>query len=194
MKQFLSALAVIALICLPVAGEEVAFSFRGTIHELDGEFSYFTGQTFEIRYSFERTTDDVEPGDRRSGLYLGAIKSGTLTISRGEEYLTWVLKPEESPNFIEVRNLDTEDAYSASASASGPLEGGAIPIAFIVELMDGNATAVDSDALPSALNIESFPHQRIVRFAFIASDQNTYRTVGVITSANTPVPSTTAGR
>ena len=63
MKSLLSALGTAALICIPVLGEEVTFSFRGTVHELDGEFSYFSGQPFEITYSFENTTGDAVPED-----------------------------------------------------------------------------------------------------------------------------------
>ena len=64
MKRVLSALVMVIIICITAKAEEVTFSFRGTVHELDGEFNYFAGQPFEITYSFERTTKDVDP--RRS--------------------------------------------------------------------------------------------------------------------------------
>jgi len=191
MKQFLSALAMIAMTCLPAVGEEVAFSFRGTVHELDGEFSYFTGQTFEIIYSFERTQDDVDFGDPRSGSYPGVIKSGRLTISRGDETLTWVVESGGPHNFIQVKNLDAADFYSAGVSVSGPVGRDAIPASFTIELIDGDSAALNSDELPTALEVESFRRQKIVRFSFKGTDQNVYSTVGVITSADTPVaPST----
>lgn len=188
MKQFLSALAVTAIFCLPAAGEEIAFGFRGTVHELDGEFSYLTGQTFEILYTFETATEDADPGNLHSGRYAGAIKSGTLTISRGDASLTWRADPKGAHSFIEVENLDDADCYSAGLSVSGPIGEVEIPVSFIVELRDESATAVSSDALPTALNVDAFRHQRIVRFTFRSVEQNTYSTIGVITAAYAPVP------
>jgi hypothetical protein len=52
---------------------------------LDGEFSCFSGEPFEITYFFEPATADATPDDYETGNYIGAIKSGTLAIfaSRG---------------------------------------------------------------------------------------------------------------
>ena len=71
MKHFLGVLVVVVMGCIPAIGEEVTFSFRGTVHELDGEFSYFTGHRFEIIYSFENTTEDADLSDPESGRYEG---------------------------------------------------------------------------------------------------------------------------
>jgi len=80
MKHLLSALVMVIVICISAKAEEVTFTFRGTVHELDTEFAYFGGRPFEITYSFERTTKDANPGDTESGRYVGAIKSGRLTL------------------------------------------------------------------------------------------------------------------
>ena len=115
MKLLLSALVMVAMICIAAKAEEVIFSFGGTVHELDGEFNYFTGQPFEITYSFDRATNDADPGDPKSGQYVGAIKSGSLTIYTRNRTLTWAVKPEGPCNFIEAKNLDALDSYSAGA-------------------------------------------------------------------------------
>lgn len=136
MKRILSALILVIVVCITAKAEEVIYSFGGTVHELDGEFNYFAGQPFEITYSFERTTNDVDPGDPKSGQYIGAIKSGNLTIFTRDRTLTWVVKPDEPTNIIEVKNLDAVDSYSASASISGLEVGNEIPASFIIELID----------------------------------------------------------
>ncbi len=180
MKHFLGALVIVLVISIPVNGEEITFSFRGTVHEMDGELNYFTGQTFELTYSFECATYDADPDDPESGRYLGAIKSGTLTLYKDSVPVEWIIEPDGSHNFIEVKNLDSKDAYSASVSISGPVTGDDIPAYFIVELTDNDATAFQNDALPSSLEIQSFSDQRIVRLTFIVGPQ-TYTTIGVIT-------------
>jgi hypothetical protein len=188
MKHLLSTLVIFTMICISAKGEEVTFRFRGTVHELDGQFSYFTGQPFEIIYSFENTTDDADPGDPESGSYIGAIKSGTLTIFKDNEPFHWVVEPDGSHNIIEVKNLDTADSYSASVSVSGPVVGSEIPAEFQIELIDRNATALGNDELPSSLRIPSFNSQSTVRFTFIGARQSVYSTLGIITSGDTPIP------
>jgi hypothetical protein len=105
MKHLLSGLVIAILICSAAKGEEVTFSFRGTIHELDGEFSYFTGHPFEITYSFDTTTDDANPGDSESGRYAGAIRSGSLTIFAANETFKWVVEPDGPENIGEPLGL-----------------------------------------------------------------------------------------
>jgi hypothetical protein len=187
MKRLLNALAVVVIICIMAKAEEVTFSFRGTVHELDGEFNYFTGQPFEITYSFDRATNDSDPGNQ-SGRYIGAIKSGSLTIFTRERTLTWAVKPDGFYNMIEVSNLDAVDSYSAGASISGMESGNEIPASFIVELTDDKATALSNDELPASLKIPSFGLHRVVQFTFVGITKHTYSTIGVITSYKTPVP------
>jgi len=187
MKHLLSALVIFFMICTAVKGEEHTFSFSGTMHELDGEYSYFTGQPFEIVYTFESKTYDADPDDPESGIYSGAIKSGILTISSGRESIHWVVDPDGASNAIEVKDLDAADSYVASASVSGPAVGRKIPAYFRIELMDRDATALSSDKLPSSLEIRSFDNHRIVQFTFIGSRQYVYSTLGIITSAKAPV-------
>lgn len=196
MKHLLSTLVVFTVICISAKGEEVTFRFRGTVHELDGQFSYFTGQPFEIIYSFESTTADANPNDPESGSYIGAIKSGTLTIYKDSEPYNWVVEPDGPHNIIEVKNFDTTDSYSAGATVSGPVGGSEIPAYFQIELIDGDATALNNDALPSSLEIPSFDYQSTVRFTFVGARQSVYSTLGIITSGNTPVPhsDTTVGK
>ena len=193
MKHLLSGLVMAILICSAAKGEEVTFSFRGTIHELDGEFSYFTGHPFEITYSFDATTDDANSSDPESGHYTGAIRSGSLTIFTANETFIWVVKPDGPENIIEAKNLDTADSYTASASISGPSVGGEIPATFIVELIDSDANALNNDALPSSLQFLSFDRQRVAKFTFTGSRQLHYATWGIITSASTPVSYTDSG-
>jgi hypothetical protein len=186
MKHLLSSLVIVFLICISAKGEEVTFGFRGTVHELDGEFSYFSGQPFEIIYSFERTTDDANPDDPESGSYIGAIKSGTLTIFKGSESFKWVVEPDGSHNIIEVNNLKIVDSFLAGVNVSGIVAGSEIHAYFLVELMDRNAAALSNDKLPSSLEIRSFDH-RIVQFTFIGIRQTIYSTLGIITSGNAPI-------
>ncbi len=186
MKHLLSALVI--MVCVSANGEEITFSFRGAVHELDGEFNYFSGQPFEITYSFESTTDDANPDDPESGIYIGAIKSGIFTIFTARGSFNWVVEPDGPHNIIEVKNLDTADSYFASVSVSGPVVGNEIPAYFVIELIDGDASALSNDALPSSMEISSFDHQRIVRFTFIGTGQYVYSTLGIITSWNTRSP------
>ena len=186
MKRLLSAFFMVAMMCIAAKAEEVTFSFRGTVHELDGEFNYFTGQPFEITYSFDRATKDADPSDPKSGQYLGAINSGSLTIFTRNRTLTWAVKPDGPYNLIEVKNLDARDSYSAGASISGLEVGNEIPASFIIELTDDKATALSNDALPSSLKISSFGLQRIVQFTFIGSTKYTYSAMGILTSDNPP--------
>jgi hypothetical protein len=186
MKRLLSAVAMVTMICIAAKAEEVVFSFRGTVHELDGEFNYFTGQPFEITYSFDRATNDADPSDPKSGKYIGAIKSGSLTIFTRNRTLTWAIKPDGPYNIIEAKNGDASDSYSAGASISGLETGNEIPASFIIELTDDRATALSNDALPSSLKISSFGLQRIVQFTFVGAAKHTYSTIGVITSDSAP--------
>ncbi len=187
MKYLLSVLAIVIMIGTSAQGEELTFRFRGTIHELDGEFSFFSGQPFEIIYSFENTTHDANPHDSESGSYRGAIKSGILTIFTGSESFSWVVEPDISHNIIEVKNLDTADSYLAGASVSGPDVGRKIPTYFLIGLMDKDATALSNDGLPSSLEIPSFDQHRIVQFTFIGARQSVYSTLGIITSGEAPI-------
>lgn len=187
MKHLLSVFVAVILICGAAKGEEVTFSFRGTVHEMDGEFNYFTGHPFEITYSFDTTTEDAHPNDPESGSYAGAIKSGSLTIFAARETLKWIVEPDGSQNIIETKNLDTTDSYMASVSIAGPAVGGEIPATFIIELIDSDANALSNDDLPSSLDILSFDRQRIAKFTFTGSRQLNYATWGIITSAGTPV-------
>jgi hypothetical protein len=186
MKRFLSALVLTVLISAAAKAEEVVFSFRGTVHELDGEFNYFTGQQFEITYSFDRAAVDADPGDARSGRYIGAIKSGSLTIFTRNRVLTWSVKPDEPYNIIEVKNLEGLDSYSASASICGLEAGNDIPASFILELTDDKADALNNDGLPASLKSSSFGLNRIVLFTFVGSTKHIYSTIGVITSDSAP--------
>jgi hypothetical protein len=188
MKRFLSLLAMVIIICTLAKAEEGTFTFRGTTHELDTEYAYLGGRPFEITYSFERTTKDANSGEPKSGRYVGAIKSGSLTIFADGKTRNWVIKPDGPNNIIEVKHLKNADSYSASASISGKGSGNEIPAAFIIELIDDSATALGNDALPSSLKLKSFNSQKIVRFTFIGSLQHIYETWGIITSGNTPTP------
>jgi hypothetical protein len=186
-KHLLSVLLVFIVFSFHAKAEEIAFGFRGTVHELDGEFSYFSGQQFEIVYSFERATDDANPDDPESGSYIGAIKSGSLTIFCERGNFRWDAEPDGPYNFIEVKNHGTADSYSASVSVSGPVDGSEIPAFFIIELIDGDAAALSNDTLPLTLEIPSFNHQRVVKFTFIGLRQYAYSALGIITSGNTPI-------
>jgi hypothetical protein len=188
MKRLLIVLGMILVFCIAAKAEEVVFSFRGTVHELDGEFNYFTGLPFEITYVFDPATNDANPDDTESGRYPGAIKSGSLAIFTRNGTLTWYVNPDGPGNIIEVKNLDAMDSYAAGASISGLEAGNDIPAAFIIEMTDDRAAALRNDMLPSSLNLASFGSQRIVQFTFIGITKSTYSTIGIITSGNTPVP------
>ena len=188
MRHLLNALVLVAMICVTAKAEEVTFSFRGTVHEMDGEFNYFTGQPFEITYTFERTTKDADPSDPKSGQYIGAIKSGSLAIFTRDRTLTWAVNPDGPENIIEVKKLDKVDSYSASVSISGLETGNGIPAAFTLELIDDKASALINDALPASLKIGSFGSQRIVHFTFVGITKYTFTTLGILTSGNAPVP------
>jgi hypothetical protein len=192
MKYLLSALATVLMICITANAEEVTFSFRGTLHELDGEYSFFTGQPFEITYSFESETHDADPDNTDSGSYVGAIRSGAFTIYIGGKSFNWVVEPDGPHNIIEVKNLETEDSYSAGVAISDPVDGSEIPASFLVQLIDGGGTAISSDALPLSLEMSSFNHS-IVQFTFIGRRQSVYSTWGIITSGNVPVPNPRIG-
>ena len=81
MKHLLSGLVAVILICSAAKGEEVTFSFRGTIHETDGEFSYFTGHPFEITYSFDTATDDADPAAHHFDRSISRPPVETVTCS-----------------------------------------------------------------------------------------------------------------
>ena len=188
MKRLLNVLFMAVIICVSAKAEEATFTFKGSMHELDTEFSYFGGRPFELTYSFEVTTVDANPGDPESGRYIGAIKSGSLTIFGDGRTYKWVIKPDGPNNVIEVKHLKNTDSYSASASISNQGSGNEIPVAFIVELIDDSATALSNDALPSFLKFKSFNFPKIVKFTFTGALQHIYGTWGIITSANTPTP------
>jgi hypothetical protein len=186
MKHLLNALVIVILICVSARGEEVTFGFRGTVHELDGEFSYFSGHPFEITYSFETATDDSSPGDDESGIYIGAIMSGTLTIFTDNGTIEWIVEPDGHDNIIEVKNSFTTDSYTAGASVSGSIAGVEIPAYFRIELMDRDSTALNTDALPPSLDIRSFDRS-VVELTFIGTGQSVSSTFGIITSCTAPV-------
>jgi hypothetical protein len=186
MQRHLSVLVMVILIGAFAKAEEVTFTFRGTVHELDTEFSYFGGRPFEITYSFERTTKDANPGDPESGRYIGAIESGRLTLFGDGKTYNWVIKPDGPNNIIEVKHLKNADSYSVSASISG--SGNDIPLAFTIELIDDSATALGNDALPSSLKLKSFDYQKFARFTFTGALKHSYSALGIITSGNTPSP------
>ena len=187
MRHLLNAFVLFIMSCIAAKAEEVTFSFGGTVHEMDGEFNYFTGQPFEITYTFERNTSDSNPSDPKSGQYIGAIKSGSLTIFTRDKTLIWAVNPDGPDNIIEVKKLDKVDAYSASVSISGLAVGNGIPAAFTIELIDDKAAALNNDELPSSLKIASFGSQRIVHFTFVGITKYTFTTLGILTSWNAPV-------
>lgn len=186
MQRLMSVLVMVILIGTFARAEEVTFAFRGTIHELDTEFSYFGGRPFEITYSFERTTKDANPGDPEFGRYVGAIKSGSLTLFGDGKTCNWVIKPDGPNNIIEVKHLKNADSYSVSASISG--SGNEIPLTFTIELIDDSATVLGNDALPSSLKLKSFDYQKFVTFTFAGALKHSYAALGIITSGNTPTP------
>jgi hypothetical protein len=186
MKRLLCTLGMVIVMCISAKAEEATFTFRGTIHELDTEFSYLGGRPFEFTYTFERTTKDANPGEPESGRYVGAIKSGSLTIFGDGKTCKWVIKPDGPNNVIEVKHLKSGDTYSASASVSGQEFGNEIPVTFILEFIDDSATALGSDVLPASLKLKSFDFQKIIGLKFTGSLQHVYYTWGIITSGNTP--------
>jgi hypothetical protein len=188
MNRLPGVLVMVIIICTFAKAEDVTFTLRGIMHELDTEFSYFGGRPFEITYSFERTTKDAQSGDPDTGRYVGAIKSGSLTLFGDGKTCHWVIKPDGPNNIIEVKHLKNADSYSASASISGKESGNEIPATFNLQLIDDSATALGNDALPSSLKLKSFTFQKIVTFTFIGSLQHVYSAFGVITSGNTPAP------
>jgi hypothetical protein len=188
MERFLSALVVLFMFGIPVKGEEITFAFQGTIHELDTEFYHFGGRPFEIAYSFERTTKDANVGQSESGRYIGAIKSGRLTIYAENKPYHWVIRPAGPNNIIEIKHHKNADSYSASASISAQGPENEVPATFIVELVDESATALINNSLPSALKLKSFDSLKVVKFTFTGAKQNIFYAFGIITSANTPAP------
>lgn len=185
MKRLLSMLVLVVSICTAAKAEEVTFTFRGIIHELDTEFSYFGGRPFEITYSFERTTKDANSGDPNTGRYAGAIKSGSITLFGDGKTCKWAIKPDGANNSIEVKHLKNKVTYSATARISGEEFGNEIPLSFVLELIADDATALGNDALPSSLKLKSFDFQKIVAFTLTGSLQHTYSAFGVITSWET---------
>ena len=194
MRYFLSAFAMVVMFCIPSIAEEATFSFRGIIHEMDGEFNYFTGQSFVLTFSFDLATADANLDDPEIGSYVGAIRSGSFTIFNQGEPLKWVVDPDGPQNIIEVRNGEASDSYLASVSIYGPVGASEIPAGFIVELIDNNAASLSKDALPSSLEIQNFNYQQVVKLSFIGVRQAVYSTVGVINSADTPVPDSAAAQ
>jgi hypothetical protein len=188
MKRLLGALVTVIIICNFAKAEDVTFTLRGIIHELDTEFSYFGGRPFEITYTFERATKDANSGDPDTGRYVGAIKSGSLTLFGDGKTCKWVIKPDGPNNIIEVKLLKNAVSYAASASISGEESGNEIPATFIIELTDDSATALSNDALPPSLKLKSFTFQKLVAFTFTGSLKHVYSAFGVITSGNTPTP------
>lgn len=184
MKHYLSALFIVVMICISAEAKEVVFSFKGTVHELDGEFSCFSGEPFEITYSFEPATADANPNDYKTGNYIGAIKSGTLAIFTSRGVFTWVVEPNGPYNSIEIKNSDAADSYAASMSVSSTGDGSEIPASFVVQLIAANSAVFNNDKLPTSLEITSFDNQRMVIFTFIGAKQYTYSTIGIITSGN----------
>jgi hypothetical protein len=188
MKHLLSTLVAFFIFGVPIKGEEIAFTFQGTIHELDTEFYHFGGRPFELAYSFERTTKDADAGQSESGRYLGAIKSGSLTIYAENRPYHWSIRPDGPGNIIEIKHHKNADSYSASASISPQGPGNEVPATFVVELVDDSATALDNNSLPSALKLKSFDSLKVVKFTFTGLKQNIFYAFGIITSANTPAP------
>jgi hypothetical protein len=187
MKCLLSVLAMVSMICVSAKAEEVTFTFTGTIHELDTEFGHFAGRPFEITYSFERTTKDANPREPESGKYIGAIKSGSLTVFADGQTFKWAIQPDGPDNFIEVKHLKNADSYIASASISGQ-GGNEVPATFIIELIDDSATALGNEVLPASLKLKSFDFQKIVRFTFTGASKYVFSAFGIIMFANTPTP------
>jgi hypothetical protein len=180
MRHLLSALVMIILIGISAKAEEVTFAFAGVIHELDTEFYHFGGRPFEITYSFERTTRDANPGEPESGKYIGAIKSGGLTVFADNKTYHWAIQPDGPNNLIEVKHLKNSDSYSAGASISGQGSANEVAATFIIELTDDSATALGNDALPSSLKLMSFGTQKIVRFTFMGASQRIFYAFGII--------------
>lgn len=185
MKNVLGVFAMVFLLGASARGEEVTFSFRGTVHEMDGEFLYLSGHPFELTFAFDRATGDTRPGDPGSGSYVGAIRSGTLVIFNGREYYRWEIRPGGQDNFIEVKNLREADSFIASAALTGFIYENEIPAHFYVEWTDRDGTAFDGDGLPASLEAASFG-QRHVHLTFIGVRKHVYSTLGVVTSSSTP--------
>ncbi|NLV31756.1 MAG: hypothetical protein GXY47_11460 [Acidobacteria bacterium] len=185
MEKLLGLFAMTFLLGASARGEEVTFSFRGTVHEMDGEFLYLSGHPFELTFTFERTTDDGRPGDPESGSYVGALRSGALVVYNGQEYYRWEIGPGGQDNFIEVRNLPGADSFVASAALSGSIYENEIPAHFYVEWIDRDGVEFDGDGLPATLEAASF-EQRHVHLTFIGIRKHVYSTLGVVTSSSTP--------
>jgi hypothetical protein len=189
MNYLLSVLVTAVVMCVSAGAKEVTFSFRGTLHEMDGEYSYFSGQPFEIIYSFDSKTDDDDPDDPDRGRYIGAITSGSLTIFSGSGFSRWIVEPYGPQNIIEVKKRDTAGSYHASASVSGPVDESEIPVYFQIRLKGTGAAALSASgnaALPASLHLHSFDEHRIVEFTFIGLSGYVYSTWGIVTSGETP--------
>jgi hypothetical protein len=185
MKNLRGLIVMVFLLGVSARGEEVTFGFRGTVHEMDGEFLYLSGHPFELTFTFERATGDSRPGDPESGSYVGAIRSAALVIFNGREYYRWDLRPGGQDDFIEVKNLPGADSFIASAALSGFIYENEIPAHFYVEWTDRDGAAFAGDGLPPSLDKEAF-EQRLVHLTFIGVRKHVYSTLGVVTSSNTP--------
>lgn len=185
MKRLPGLMVMVVLLGVSARGEEVTFGFRGTVHEMDGEFLYLSGHPFELTFTFERATGDSRPGDPGSGSYVGAIRSGALVVFNGLEYFRWEVGPGGQDTFIEVRNLRGADSFIASAPLSGFIYENEIPAHVYVEWTDRDGAAFDGDGLPASLDAASF-EQRHVHLTFIGVRKHVYSTLGVVTSSRTP--------
>lgn len=151
-------LAALLLAAAPALAVPITLSFEGYVSLVDDagyDPAFFTSNGVDIgsavsgSYTFESTGPDWNP-DPNSGHYpfeSGTLQIGTFSTALQLHALTTII----------VANLPHLDTYAVLGADMATVPAGIDFGSFSIELRDPNATAFDSDALPTtALDLSQF--------------------------------------
>jgi len=168
----------------------ITLSFKGVIlDQPDGASTPFQGGTFELLFTFDSKTDDVNPGDPQSGFYPDAIIGGSFDIRTTTQLYHWSIDPTKpDTNGILIQTTSLVDFVSIGAGLSGPsVPGMGVPAYLLVQLWDDSASTFQSDELFTQLDLSDFTRTNL-QLTFIGA--NCCASLGEITSISKghPVP------
>jgi hypothetical protein len=172
-------------------GVQVRFDYSGEVTAVQDPDdvlggSVTVGTPFSGMWIYETTTPDYSP-DPSAGMYNNAVSAWTLAMGGNN----WQFAP---PTEILVSNPATGwDSFEQDGAMQPAF--GSIDSDLLFTLTDHDGSAMDSDALPTSLNVSEFEIRQLdLLYDFDAPTRTVYvgGTINSISSATVPEPSALA--
>lgn len=193
-------LAVACALMVAVSAQAVplTFNFGGTLVVVTALPSLSVGDSFTGSFTIESTALDSDPSPAVGVYYEGFSIEATVggysfsSSNAASGCLQCGAVSIEQPNVFGGTTFNAANSYLSTAPVTGPSVDGLSPFGLRLVLNGRSVSVLNSDALPLALEVSSFP-ERDFFFNFADDSGNRGFAVGVLNFAQpVPEPATTA--